>query len=357
MLESAPLAGPCRDPGTVRRPAGVFGADSRPRGASRLCRPLSPRGVFAPLPALAGLLFLALFAGGCSIRSMAVNAMARSMQESSVVYARDDDPELVEDAMPFLLKTVEGLLEEKPDHAGLLLTACQGFTSYAQAFIAVPADVVEEADLDAARAQRERASRMFVRARGYGLRALELAHPGIGDSLTASPERALSVTKPEDVPVLYWLGASWAGAINVGKSNMELMADLGVANAILQRANALDADWNEGAIHEVLISLEAALSGGYGGSIEAAREHFQRALELSHGERLGPFVSLAEAVCIKEQNVTEFQSLLHQALAIDLDQAPDYRLANTLARRRAVWLLEHTEDFFIDYVPEEEGEQ
>jgi len=322
-----------------------------------LSRPRHPSGSVCRLLAPTALLFLALGAAGCSIRSMAVNAMADSMSRSSVVYARDDDPQLVEDAMPVLLKTVEGLLEEQPEHAGLLLTACQGFTSYAQAFVAVPADAVEEEDLDAARRMRERAARLFLRARGYGLRSLELAHPGIGDSLAVSPERALAVTKAEDLPVLYWLGAAWAGAINVAKSNMELMADLSVANALLQRADVLDPDWNEGAVHEVLISLEAALSGGYGGSIEAARKHFQRALELSDGKRLGPFVSLAEAVCVKEQNVGEFQSLLHRALEIDLDAAPDDRLANTLSRRRAGWLLDHTEDYFIDYEPEKEGEQ
>jgi predicted anti-sigma-YlaC factor YlaD len=303
-------------------------------------------------------LALALAASGCSIRSMAVNAMADSMSRSSIVYARDNDPELVEDALPFMLKTVEGLLEEQPEHEGLLLTACQGFTSYAQAFVAVPADAVEETDLVAARAQRERAARLFVRARKYGLRALELAHPGITDSMGVDAERALLVTDADDLPVLFWAGASWAGAINVAKGNMDLVADLNIANALLQRANVLDADWNEGAAHEVLISLEAALSGGNGGSIEAAREHFQRALELSQGKRLGPFVSLAEAVSVREQDVEEFQNLLAQALAIDLDEAPDDRLANTLARRRAVWLLDHTEDFFIDYEPEEEeGDQ
>jgi predicted anti-sigma-YlaC factor YlaD len=62
-------------------------------------------------------------------------------------------------------------------------------------------------------------------------------------------------------------------------------------------------------------------------------------------------------VCVKEQNVGEFQSLLHRALEIDLDAAPDDRLANTLSRRRAGWLLDHTEDYFIDYEPEKEGEQ
>jgi predicted anti-sigma-YlaC factor YlaD len=313
-----------------------------------------PRVSWFPFPVLVLLLGgCSVLLGGCSIRSMAIDAMAESMTRSSVVYARDEDPELVADALPFMLKTVEGLLEEEPDHPGLLLSACQGFTSYAQAFVALPADVREETDLPGARAQRLRASRLFVRAREYGLRALDLAHPGIVDSLAVDPARALEITRREDVPVLFWTGAAWAGAINMAKGNMDLVADFNIANALLQRADVLDPRWNEGAVHEVLISLETARSGGHGGTIEAAREHFHLAVELSEGKKLGPLVTLAETVSIKEQNVEEYQRLLAEALAIDLDLAPDHRLANTLARRRAEWLLEHTEDFFIDYEPPE----
>ena len=297
---------------------------------------------------------------GCSIRSLAINAMADSMAKSSVVYARDGDPELVGDALPFMLKTVEGLLEESPEHEELLLTACKGFTSYAQAFLAEPADRLEETDLSGARHQRDRASKLFVRAQGYGLRALELAHTGIVENLAKDPINALKDTGPEDVPVLFWTGAAWAGAISNAKGDMDLVADLNIANALLQRANSLDESWNDGAIHDVLISLETARSGDHGGSIEGARRHFHRAQELSQGKRLGPLVTFAETVVIKEQldrppgdAVDEFRRLLMEALAIDLELAPDDRLANTLARRKAQWLLDHTADFFIDFEEEE----
>ena len=43
---------------------------------------------------------------------------------------------------------------------------------------------------------------------------------------------------------------------------MDLVADLNVANALLTRANALDPSWNRGAVHEVLIALEAARFAG-----------------------------------------------------------------------------------------------
>ena len=283
-----------------------------------------------------------------------MKSMANAMSESSVVYARDEDPELVGDALPFLLKTVEGLLVEQPNNETLLLTACQGFTSYAQAYLAVPADYREAKDLEGAREERVRASRLFLRGRKYGLRALELSYPGISKSLLEDPEKALAKTKKKDVPLLFWTGAAWGGAINTSKTDMDLVADLGVANALLQRANALDPHWNRGAVHEVLIALEAARSGGNGGSVEAARKHFEMAVTLSQGKKAGPYVTLAQSVSIKEQNLAEFRQLLETALAVNLDASPDDRLANVLAQRRARWLLVHTGDYFIDY---DEGNQ
>jgi len=283
-----------------------------------------------------------------------MKSMANAMSESSVVYARDEDPELVGDALPFLLKTVEGLLVEQPNNETLLLTACQGFTSYAQAYVAVPADYREAKDLEGAREERVRASRLFLRGRKYGLRALELSYPGISKSLLEDPDKALAKTKKKDVPLLFWTGAAWGGAINTSKTDMDLVADLGVANALLQRANALDPHWNRGAVHEVLIALEAARSGGNGGSVEAARKHFEMAVTLSQGKKAGPYVTLAQSVSIKEQNLAEFRQLLETALAVNLDASPDDRLANVLAQRRARWLLVHTGDYFIDY---DEGNQ
>jgi len=283
-----------------------------------------------------------------------MKSMASAMSESSVVYARDEDPELVGDALPFLLKTVEGLLVEQPNNETLLLTACQGFTSYAQAYVAVPADYREAKDLEGAREERVRASRLFLRGRKYGLRALELSYPGISKSLLEDPDKALAKTKKKDVPLLFWTGAAWGGAINTSKTDMDLVADLGVANALLQRANALDPHWNRGAVHEVLIALEAARSGGNGGSVDAARKHFEMAVTLSQGKKAGPYVTLAQSVSIKEQNLAEFRQLLETALAVNLDASPDDRLANVLAQRRARWLLVHTGDYFIDY---DEGNQ
>ena len=61
-----------------------------------------------------------LFLQGCSIKQIAVGKLGDTLAEGGNVFASDDDIELVGDALPFTLKTVESLLVEVPEHKGLL---------------------------------------------------------------------------------------------------------------------------------------------------------------------------------------------------------------------------------------------
>ena len=106
-----------------------------------------------------------IVSSGCSVKTMAINTLADTLAESANVYASDEDPELVRDALPFSLKTLETLLESAPRHPGLLLSACSGFTQYANAFLQTDADLVEWEDYEAALELRDRALKMYVRAR------------------------------------------------------------------------------------------------------------------------------------------------------------------------------------------------
>jgi predicted anti-sigma-YlaC factor YlaD len=57
---------------------------------------------------------------------------------------------------------------------------------------------------------------------------------------------------------------------------------------------------------------------------------------------------LAETVSVQKQDRAEFQSLLKQALAIDPDARPEWRLENLLMQRRARWLLGRTDELFVE---------
>jgi predicted anti-sigma-YlaC factor YlaD len=149
------------------------------------------------------------------------------------------------------------------------------------------------------------------------------------------------------VPLLYWTAVSWAGAMALKINDSELSADQSIVDALARRALALDPAWEEGAIHEFLISWEAGRSS-IGGSTEKALEHYQEALRLSRGLKASPFVTYAESVAVPEQNRAAFIQALKNALAVDATEPTDYRLVNILMHERARWLLDRVDWYFIE---------
>ena len=307
--------------------------------------------------AVCGAALLALvipWLAGCSVRRVAVRSLGHAMASTADVFAGDEDPELVAQALPFALKTMEGLLAQDPTNRALLLATARGFTQYAHAFVKQPADLLEAVDYERAEDERQRALKLFLRARGYALRGLETTHPGIGERLVADPAAAAAEIGREEVDLAYWAAASWGAAIASGKDRPELLADLPAVRALLERALALDEGWGGGAIHEAFISLEAATPAAFGGSPERAREHFARAVELTGGHAAGPYVTLAESVAVPAQDRVEFEELLGKAQAVDVDAVPVRRLANVLAQRRARWLLSRADELFFEEEQEED---
>jgi len=294
------------------------------------------------------LLTLALALPACSIRQMAINSLGNALAEAGDSYGSDEDPELVGAAIPFGLKTIESLLAEAPEHEGLLYAAVSGFAQYAYAFVEQDADFVEDRDYRRATELRERARKLYLRARDYGLRGLEVDFAGFRGRLRDDPDAALAKTKREHVRFLYWTGAAWAAATSLAVDDPELTADQFQVEALVRRALALDEDFEDGAIHEFFLAWEGGRPEAAGGSVERAREHFERAVAISDGQRAFPFVSFAETVSVARQNRDEFEDLLQQALAIDVDVKPSARLANLIAQERARWLLDRSDELFIE---------
>jgi predicted anti-sigma-YlaC factor YlaD len=299
---------------------------------------------------LAGIV-LAVLAGCTSVNRVAVNRLGDALAGGGTVFASDSDPELIRDAAPFSLKLMESLLAENPQHAGLLAAAAAGFTQYGYAFVQQDADRLEETDVAAATALRVRARGLYLRGRDYGLRGLELAHPGMGAALRTDPRAAVAACTAADAPLLYWTAVAWAGAIAATKDDAHLIADLPIVEALIDRALAVDEAFDAGAIHSFLITYSMSRAGP--DPAARATSHFDRAVALSGGRQAAPFVALAEAVGIQQQDRARFTQLLEQALAIDPDERPEWRLANLVLQRRARWLLERTDELFLPDAPPE----
>ena len=289
-----------------------------------------------------------LVLSGCSVKQLALNKAADTLAEGGTAYASDNDPDLIRSAAPFSLKLMDSILIELPQHRGLLTSAASGYTGYTYAFIQQDAEMLEDTDVTAAAAARARAKLLYTRAYRYAVAGLDVAHPGLSTRMEQDPRAAVSVTTRDDVSLLYWNAASLGALIGLSKDDPELVARVPVVEASIDRALLLNESYDAGAIHTFLITYEMVRRNREGDPEGSARDHFKRAVQLSEGYQAAPYIALAEAVCITQQNRTEFELLLNQALAIDVDKRPQWRLAKVVMQSRAHWLLTRSDQLFAD---------
>ncbi|MBN1897916.1 MAG: TRAP transporter TatT component family protein, partial [Spirochaetes bacterium] len=264
------------------------------------------------------------------------------------VFTGETDPQLVKEAMPFALKLYETLLEQAPDNENLLLATAGAFSMYAYAFVQMDAEKLPDEEIERKTALLKRAKDLYLRGRGYSLKALELRHEGFTNALKKDDiSSCLKKMEKEDIPFLYWTGLSWMGAFSVDPFDMDLSITKTKAVDMLTRCLQLDETYDKGGLHAFFISFYGNMPPDLGGSEEKARKHFQRALELSHGQNASIYISLATSVSVKDQNEQEFEELLNKALEINVDNNPSIRLSNILAQDKARWLLEHKDNYFI----------
>ena len=306
-------------------------------------------------------LFACLLFTGCSIKKMAVNKIGDALaQSTSGTFTADDDPKLIADALPFSLKLMESISSETPKHIPLLISLSRGFTSYSYAYIQLEADYIEETDWQEALHMRERARKLYLRARNYGLQGLEVLQDGFTNEFFNDPQKALLSLKQTDEEsrlLVQWTLSPWAAAISISKDMPELIADLPYIEAMIEWMK----HWEEYEKFQPLASImmpfesvRTELAPDEGTLEERIRRDFESALRVSNGSVISPYVSLAELVSIQNQDLDEFNMLLKKALSIEVDRYPENRLENLLMQKRARWLLSRQEELFLPELPPEE---
>ncbi|MFH2115456.1 MAG: TRAP transporter TatT component family protein [Spirochaetota bacterium] len=275
----------------------------------------------------------------CSLNTLGVRVSSSFMQE--------EDATLVGDSMPILLKASEILADGKPRDAELAATAASMAVMYAAGFVSADAAGVPDDDFDGRLAADARAKALFIRGFRRASAALDLRADGLMTSLLAGNHERLGRLKPKDVPLMYWTSASVLAAFSLDPFDPEVSRYLASAIAILDRAFELDADWDKGSLHELMIALAPALPAEMGGGMDRAEEAYHEALAASGGLRASPHVSYASSVAVYQQDYEAFKAVLEAALAVDMDLDPDSRLANVIAQAKARRLLGSADRLFL----------
>jgi TRAP transporter T-component len=271
---------------------------------------------------------------GCSTTKLAVGSMVPILEESVAAGQSSADLELMEAGIPGNLVLLDGLIRTDP-RPELLVMGARLYFSYAFAF-------VEDEDPD-------RGAALYATGRDYGKRALARRKEIARAFESGSPEALAAATKDldqEDVPELVWTAAAWAGWANLNLEDPAAVADLPLVETLLARAIELDEGYLYGIPHLLLGTFHAARPPALGGDQERAQRHFARARELGQGNLLLVPVFEAKYYARAILDPALYDRLLDEALSAPLDRAPDIRLLNAVAQRKARDLQAAKDEYF-----------
>ncbi|HLF11262.1 MAG TPA: TRAP transporter TatT component family protein [Gammaproteobacteria bacterium] len=253
-------------------------------------------------------------------------------QTLSATILNQDDPQLLKSGAPAYLLLVDGLIYQRPDNANVLAAGAQLFALYGSRF----------AD------DASRAAVLTAKARRYGERAICLTHSPACAWAGLPYDRfvaELDEVGRKRVGALYAFAVSWLSHLDATSEDWTAVAELPWVEAALERALALDESYERGAIHGYLGILNTLRPPALGGRPEVAREHFERALELSGNRDLSIKVEYARryARLIFDQELHD--RLLNEVLNASVD-APGLTLFNVLAQQQARELLASSKEYF-----------
>ena len=273
----------------------------------------------------------------CSVRHHLLQQAADELSQTSM---EEEDMGLAREASAFYLKVSEGLLRALPTHWGLSQAVTSGLTQYAYAFLSLEADRVESRDLQQAQVLRERAARMYERAKTQGLRTLEMNIPDLRQTLSSAFSKSPAALPPQAVGLAYWTAAAWGGQIALSTDAPEVVADLPAAAALAYTAWQTQPNYAEGGLASLMGTLELARPGG---SRSRALQYFDQAIEVSQGLKPGPWVAKAEGWAVDQQDRPAFEAWLNKAIAVSKGKRD---LSSQILRERAQWLLSQVDTIF-----------
>ncbi len=294
----------------------------------------------------------ALLLASCDLQRLTVNQTADVLYAGSIAIDREPDVQFGRDAIPASLKTLETFLVSAPDNEKLLELLAKGYYSYAFAFLEGDLEraQVEFAEEETIATLRQRCLIHYLRARDYGFRLLDMpelekaAREGDLEKL----EKELKNVEKEDVPGLFWAGYGWASAINLNQGDTDMVASLGTVELMMKRVEELDTDYFAGGVLYFFGVYYASRPAMFGGKPELAKEYFDRAME-AYGEenQMIPFL-YARFYAPAVQDREKFVELMYGVATANVDDYPDLRLNNEVARERARFWLEHMDELIYE---------
>lgn len=270
---------------------------------------------------------------GCNQKAFMVKSMDPIMDDMRTAVNRSVDVDLMKEAIPASLIQLDGFIVAAPNDK-LILRGAEAYFGYANAF-------VEDTD-------KKRASLLYLKAREYGLRVLK-ENDEFARTLDG-PEPAfkemLKDLGADDVPALFWTANSWLSWIGINPDDPQALMDIPKVIDMLERVIELDERFYFGSAHAALGAYNASLPKMFGDRTTIAKQHFDKAFEISGGKFLFMYYLYAKFYAYQIQDRDLFVRTLEMIMATPSDKYPEMAFANEVAKRKARFLLDNVESYF-----------
>lgn len=287
---------------------------------------------------------------GCSVQNWALKKVSNGLASGDpTTYTSDDDPVLIGDALPFTMKFYETLLSKDSLNEQLLLATGKLFCLYSQGYVLFPSDTLADSLVEQRHAAGKRAKKLFLRGRDYILKGIDIRHNGFLSHLNSStPDSALNLTSIKDSAYLYWAAMAWMGAIASDRGDLGLGMTMKKALLLITKVASFDSLYGNGAIEEFYCIYYSSAPKSLGGDTALAGIHLNKAITIANNSKASVFVTAAAFAANKRKSREEFNNMLERALLVDLNAHKSTRLTNTIYQRRAKWMLDNADRYFID---------
>jgi len=289
------------------------------------------------LAALALTALLGIGNTGC-VKEMILNGQIESTRKASAAVDTLSDYEVAKSIAFSGISQFEGMHYLAPDNEDALFMLTKTWTSATFAFIEDEMEQAEDAEgIESAlyKYHQARTRAGYDRAIHYGVELLEKKNAGFeearkNDETMKTWLQAFDDAE-HDAPNLFWTGYAWVARVNAVKEDPELVADLYVGVAMIERVAQLDEKFFYGSAHTILGSYHARTAMA---ELDDAKRAFDKATQISEGKMLLPKFQLASKYYCMKADKENYVKTLTEVLEAG-DVFPEQRLSNTIAKRRA----------------------
>jgi hypothetical protein len=272
---------------------------------------------------------------GCIKKTLLKGQIQGTRQASSAVDTVHDY-EVARGAAFGGLAQFEGMHKLAPDNADGLFLLTKGWAGSTFAFIEDDMEMAEDMkNRDMAEYHKQRALAGYDRAVNYGIDLLTLKAEGWdkvskNDGLLRSWLKE-NFTDKQDAQDLLWVGYSWIAKVNIGKDDPDLVGNLFVGVALVERSVELDPEYAYG---QGLLILAAYHARTALAELDQSEQLFNRAMAMTQNRALiQKFNYATKLLCAKSDKAGYIKAL--QEIVDAGDTLPEQRLQNAIAKRKA----------------------